>query len=330
MVIVFVISVWIRRLRPIFFPFPSRTLPRSTRTMTGGQRPTSIVDLTARVPCRFFYIRRARQLWTLYRQPLACDLFWKRRKHQQTDKQNSKVSSHSIVDSTETFEFFWRQSASPCWHAPATVRALCGRWVRDLALAPRLFVATESTGTVLTPSQMSEIDRFPNLILERLGESGATHDSQSASRSGVEAWVARNLNGWDDSDAGLSQAWVRCPSGLASLHHSRLSTWLSYQLYSFSGDRRFCYDNHGSFVYDSPNLFCGPTGSVRTGLTAVRSEPGHRTHLTSLLSGCSVVRDGAKIWLLRVVMGLGVYFWTWILRGFLFAIRFRSCCLLSF
>ena len=44
------------------------------------------------------------------------------------------------------------------------------------------------------------------LTLERLGESGATHDSQSASRSGVEAWVARNLNGWDDSDAGLSEA----------------------------------------------------------------------------------------------------------------------------
>ena len=43
-------------------------------------------------------------------------------------------------------------------------------------------------------------------LLERLGESGATHDSQSASRSGVEAWVARNLNGWDDSDAGLSEA----------------------------------------------------------------------------------------------------------------------------
>ena len=126
--------------------------------------------------------------------------------------------------------------------------------------------------------------------LERLGESGATHDSQSASRSGVEAWVARNLNGWDDSDAGLSQAWVRCPSGLASLHHSRLSTRSSYQLYSFSGDRRFCYDNHRSFVYDSPNLFCGPSGSVRTGLTAVRSEPGHRTHLTSLL--CVVATCG--------------------------------------
>ena len=41
--------------------------------------------------------------------------------------------------------------------------------------------------------------------IERLGESGATHDSQSASRSGVEAWVGRNLNGWDDSDAGLSK-----------------------------------------------------------------------------------------------------------------------------
>ena len=128
---------------------------------------------------------------------------------------------------------------------------------------------------------------FEIKVIERLGESGATHDLQSASRSGVEAWVARNLNGWDDSDAGLSKGWVRRPSGLASLHHSRLSTRSSYQLYSFSGDRRFCYDNHGSFVYDSPNLFCGPSGSVRTGLTGVRSEPGHRTHLTSLISARS-------------------------------------------
>ena len=47
--------------------------------------------------------------------------------------------------------------------------------------------------------------RVETCSIERLGESGATHDSQSASRSGVEAWVARNLNGWDDSDAGLSQ-----------------------------------------------------------------------------------------------------------------------------
>ena len=134
------------------------------------------------------------------------------------------------------------------------------------------------------------------LKLERLGESGATHDSQSAPRSGVEAWVARNLNGWDDSDAGLSQAWVRCPSGLLSLHHSRLSTRSSYQLYSFSGDRRFCYDNHGSFVYDSPNLFSGPSGSVRTGLTAVRSEPGHRTHLTSLIGPITQLLEKAILW----------------------------------
>ena len=133
-----------------------------------------------------------------------------------------------------------------------------------------------------------------SLSIERLGESGATHDSQSASRSGVEAWVAPNLNGWDDSDAGLSKGWVRRPSGLASLHHSRLSTRSSYQLYSFSGDRRFCHDNHGSFVYDSPNLFCGPSGSVRTGLTGIRSEPGHRTHLTSLMLCGPVVQRLAQ------------------------------------
>ena len=35
--------------------------------------------------------------------------------------------------------------------------------------------------------------------------------------------------------------------------------------------------------YDSPNLLCGPSDSVRTWLTGVRSEPGHRTHLTSLI-----------------------------------------------
>ena len=81
----------------------------------------------------------------------------------------------------------------------------------------------------------------------------------------------------------------RCPSGLASLNHLRLSTKkmpfysIIVPVVQFSGDRRFCYDNHGSFVCDSPNLFCGPSGSVRTGLTGVRSEPGHRTHLTSLL-----------------------------------------------
>ena len=41
--------------------------------------------------------------------------------------------------------------------------------------------------------------------IERLGESCATHNSQSASRSGVEAHLARNLNGRDESDARLSE-----------------------------------------------------------------------------------------------------------------------------
>ena len=129
---------------------------------------------------------------------------------------------------------------------------------------------------------------FPDELivsLERLSESCVTHDSQSASRFGVEARVAWNLNGWDDSDAQLSQGRVWYPSGMASLHHSRLSTRSPYQLYRFSGDRRVCYDNHGLFVYDSPNLFCGPPVSLRTGLvpTGLRSEPRPRTHLTSLV-----------------------------------------------
>ena len=38
-------------------------------------------------------------------------------------------------------------------------------------------------------------------LLETLGESGAAHDSQSVSRSGVEARLAQNLNGWEDYDA---------------------------------------------------------------------------------------------------------------------------------
>ena len=57
---------------------------------------------------------------------------------------------------------------------------------------------------ILEPSS-TKMTAPARILVERLGESGATHDSQSASRSGVEAWVARNLNGWDDSDAGLSK-----------------------------------------------------------------------------------------------------------------------------
>ena len=125
-----------------------------------------------------------------------------------------------------------------------------------------------------------------------------TTHNPPAPRSGVEARVAPNLNGWHDSDAGLSQGWVRCSSGLARLHHSRLSTRSPYQLYSFSGYRRVRYDNHGSFVYDSPNLFCCPSGSVRTGLPWVWSEPKLRTHLTSLIpdiSACTHASEQVKL-----------------------------------
>ena len=76
------------------------------------------------------------------------------------------------------------------------------------------------------------------MTLERLGESGATHDSQSASRSGVEAWVARNLNGWDDSDAGLSNnifAGVRIDWWWLSL-----TTEINLNLVVFGGSLRFC------------------------------------------------------------------------------------------
>ena len=65
-------------------------------------------------------------------------------------------------------------------------------------------------------------------ILERLGESGATHDSQSASRSGVEAWVARNLNGpggttpMPDSaraESGARADWQACTTHAFLLDH---------------------------------------------------------------------------------------------------------------
>ena len=45
----------------LFFPFP-KSNSASQYGNDDGQRPTSIVDLTARVPCRFFYFRGARQL----------------------------------------------------------------------------------------------------------------------------------------------------------------------------------------------------------------------------------------------------------------------------
>ena len=133
-----------------FSPFPSRTLPRSTRTMTDSGQLRSSISLPG-YHVDFFTFAEHVSFEHSTGSPWPVILFWKRRKHQQTDIQNSKVCD----------SIFARQPHRP---AHACVQALRRRpvyysrvTVRDLALAPRLFLATESTGTVLTPSQMSEI-----------------------------------------------------------------------------------------------------------------------------------------------------------------------------
>ena len=79
------------------------------------------------------------------------------------------------------------------------------------------------------------------------------------------------------AESGARADWQACTTHTFLLDH-RTSCTVFRAIVVFA-----MIDNHGSFVYDSPNLFCGPSGSVRTRLTGVRSEPGHRTHLTSLL-----------------------------------------------
>ena len=92
-----------------FSPFPNSA---SEYTHDDRERPTSIVDLTAREPCRFLYFREAPQLWAFHGQLSPDDYFWKRRKHQQTDK-------------TENYFALNRRSVSPLF--PACVRAVCSR-----------------------------------------------------------------------------------------------------------------------------------------------------------------------------------------------------------
>ena len=138
MVIVFAFSVWIRRFRPIF-PLSQVELCLAVR-----QRWLTAANFDRRSHCSGtmpnFYFREARQLWTLYRHPLPCDFFWKRTKHQQTDKTQKFLDTRSSIS----------QSASTCLCSGAP------RPVGDLAGAATS-LATESTGTVLTPGQMSEI-----------------------------------------------------------------------------------------------------------------------------------------------------------------------------
>ena len=136
MVIVLVFSVWIRRLRPI----PSRTLPRSTRTMTDSGQP-SIVDLTAREPCRIFTF--ANHVTFEHSIGIPCPVLSSRREGNINVNKQTKLKSFLSRSSIS-------QSASTCLCSGAP------RPVGDLAGAATS-LATESTGTVLTPSQMSEI-----------------------------------------------------------------------------------------------------------------------------------------------------------------------------
>ena len=103
-----------------FSPFPSRTLPRSTRTMTDSGQP-SIVDLTAREPCRIFTF--AKHVTFEHSIGIPCPVISSRREGN-INKQ-TKLKSFLTLD---------RRSVSP--HRPACVRALRGQWA--IWLAPRL------------------------------------------------------------------------------------------------------------------------------------------------------------------------------------------------
>ena len=105
-----------------FSPFPSRTLPRSTRTMTQWQRPTSIVDLTAREPCRIFTF--AKHVCFEHSTGIPCPVISSRR--------DGNINKRTKLKSFLTLD---RRSVSP--HRPASVRALRGQcsgrsgWRRD-------------------------------------------------------------------------------------------------------------------------------------------------------------------------------------------------------
>ena len=126
-----------------FSPFPSRTLPRSSRTMTDSGQLRSSISLR-RYHVDFFTFAEHVSFEHSTGSPWPVIYSGRERNiNKQTYKTQNFLHTWSSI----------RQSALPC-------SCLCSgapRPVRNLALAPRLSVATESTGTVLTPSQMSEI-----------------------------------------------------------------------------------------------------------------------------------------------------------------------------
>ena len=129
-----------------FSPFPSRTLPRSTRTMTDSGQLRSSISLLGNHADFFTF---AKHVSFEHSTGIPCPVNSSRRDG--NINKRTKLKSFLPLD---------RRSVSP--HRPACVRALRTQWA--IWLAPRLSLATESTGTVLIPSQMSEIAGHDVLI----------------------------------------------------------------------------------------------------------------------------------------------------------------------
>ena len=110
MVVVFVFSVWIRRLRPIF---PLSQGSASQYANDDWQRPTAIVDLTAREPCRFFTF--AKHVSFEHSTGILCPVIPSRR--------GGNINKQTKLKSFLTLD---RRSVSP--HRPACVRALRGHY----------------------------------------------------------------------------------------------------------------------------------------------------------------------------------------------------------
>ena len=137
----FFFGAWIRRIRPIF------SLPQlafdltSTPTIPDSCRQWSSISLTA-VPRNHVEhsFRKARQLWTLSKLPSPCHYFEKRKKK------------------TTRPKFFSTQSTVSPLQAPSSAGTCCLRVLSEwLGRGAASFLATESTGTVLIPRQMTRI-----------------------------------------------------------------------------------------------------------------------------------------------------------------------------
>ena len=133
-----------------FSPFPSRILPRSTRTMTASGQLRSSISLPG-YHVDFFTF--AEHVSFEHSTGSPWPVIYSGREGN-SNKQTYKTQK------------FLHTRTSIRHGRIALFMRLC-RALRDLALAPRLSVATESTGTVLPPSQMSEIAGHDASVIER-------------------------------------------------------------------------------------------------------------------------------------------------------------------